>query len=325
VDCPLCSGPTRRFGTNRNGSQRYRCDACRKTFTDAATRPADGRRLPRHVLAFAFNLLLEGIAVRAASRLTRVKLGTILDNLVTAGEHCERFLPAVVRRVPVRDVEADEVWSYVYCKERTRQRRGFGEAVGDCYTYTALERHTKMILAYHVGKRCPADTCAFAQKLSDATAGRFQLTTDGFRPYLTAIPDTFGDNIDYATLVKVYGEPEEERRYSPPTIVDVIATPRIGNPDEGMICTSFVERSNLTVRMAVRRFTRLTNAFSKCWRHHEAMLALFFAFYNFCRVHMTLKTTPAVAAGLTDHVWSLEELLGRAEAGAVPESGPTAA
>lgn len=327
MECPLCSGPTRRFGRNRNGSQRHRCDACRRTFTDEATRPEDRRRLPRGQVAFCLRLLLEGVSVRSAQRLTGVNPETILGSMVEAGESCQRFLETALRGVPVRDVQADEVWSFVGCKERTRQRRGYGEAVGDCYTYTALERHTKLILCFHVGKRCPADTRAFAQKLSDATRGRFQLTTDGFRPYLTAIPATFGDGIDYATLVKVYGEPTEQHRYSPPRITDVIITERIGNPEEAAICTSHVERSNLTVRMTVRRFTRLTNAFSKLWRNHEAMLGLFFAYYNFCRVHMTLKTTPAVAAGLTDHVWSLEELLDRAENGWLPAPvpGPSAA
>ena len=186
------------------------------------------------------------------------------------------------------------------------------EVMGDCYTFTAIERTTKLLLAWHVGKRCPEDTRAFAEKLWHATNGRFQQTTDGFKPYLTAIPEIFGRNLDYATLVKVYGEIEDEtarRRYSPPRITEVIATPRIGFPDEDRICTSFVERSNLTIRMQVRRLTRLTNAFSKKWENHEAALALFFAYYNFCRVHMTLKTTPAVKAGLAELPWTVQELL----------------
>jgi hypothetical protein len=151
----------------------------------------------------------------------------------------------------------------------------------------------------------------FAEKLRDATAGRFQVTTDGFRPYLTAIPAALGGRVDYATLVKVYGEPTEEdrRRYSPGRITDIIATVQTGNPDENRICTSIVERSNKTIRMQVRRFTRLTDAHSKKWEKHASAVALFFGYYNFCRVHSTIRMTPAQASGLTNETWSLERLL----------------
>jgi hypothetical protein len=152
----------------------------------------------------------------------------------------------------------------------------------------------------------------FAAKLSRATEGRFQLTTDGYRPYLNTIPAVFGSRVDFATLVKVYGESEEgSRRYSPPRILEVIAAPQHGQPDMDKVCTSHVERSNLTIRMTLRRLTRLTNAHSKKWENHEAALALFFAYYNFCRVHSTIKQAPAMKAGLADHPWSLQELLER--------------
>jgi IS1 family transposase len=226
----------------------------------------------------------------------------------------------MLRKVHVEDVQADEIWGFVNCKERTRERRNFGQDRGDAYAFTAIERTTKLILTWHLGKRCPEDTRAFAVKLRDATDGRFQLTTDGYRPYLTAIPNTFGNGVDYATLVKVYGNPTEEdrRRYSPGKVIDVIATEQIGNPDPALICTSHVERSNLTLRMQIRRLTRLTNGFSKKWENHEAALGLFFAYYNFCRPHMTLnerfsyKCTPAMASGLTTYVWSAQELLANA-------------
>jgi IS1 family transposase len=181
-----------------------------------------------------------------------------------------------------------------------------------------------MIIAWHLGKRSLADTELFAGKLATATAGRFQLTTDGFRAYLSAIPAALNGRVDFAQLVKVYAVPEgEERRYTPPEVVAAIPTRCSGSPDPDLICTSHVERSNLTIRMTVRRFTRLTNAFSKKWENHEAALALLFAYYNFCRPHATLteatrsadrpmvKTTPAMAAGLTDHVWTVAELLER--------------
>ena len=320
VECHLCQGPTRRFGFNRNGSQRYRCDACWHTFTDAQTRPFDRRYLAPEVRVLCLRMLLEGTSVRAVERITGVNRDTILYAVVDTGTLCKGFLERVIRGVPVFDVQADEIWGFVGCKEKHRLRAGYGEEYGDAYCFTAIERDTKLILCWHLGKRCPADTRSFALRLHEATSGRFQLTTDGFTPYLTNIPAVFGQSIDFATLVKVYGEPEDERRYSPPRVIEVIPTPRIGNPDPERICTSHVERHNLTIRMMVRRMTRLTNAHSKKWENHEAALGLFFAYYNFCRVHMTLaeranrKTTPAMASGLTDHVWSLSELLDRARA-----------
>jgi transposase-like protein/IS1 family transposase len=309
--CPHCQGETRRFGRNRNGSRRFRCDACRKTFTDESTRPVDRRRLSQEKAILALRMLLEGNSIRSVERLTQVHRDTIIATMVEAGEACKKFLETVVRKVAVLDVEGDEIWGFVGCKRRTAELRGYGPEVGDAYCFTAIERHTKLILTWHLGKRCPEDTLRFSEKLRDATNGRFQLTTDGYRPYLTAVPAVFGNRIDFATLVKVYGnpDPEDARRYSPPRIIDIVATAQIGNPDEAAICTSFVERSNLTIRMMVRRLTRLTNAHSKKWANHEAALGLFFAYYNFCRVHSTIRQTPAMKSGLADRPWNLQELL----------------
>ena len=312
--CPICQGGTRRFGWNRNGSQRYRCDACRRTFTDEQTRPQDLRCVEPAKMLTILNLLLEGSSIRSLERVFHVGRNTIMHAMVEAGEKCQTFLPKTVRDVPVNDVECDEIWGFVGMKEKARIRRGLAEeGVGDVWMFTAIERETKLILTYHVGKRTPLDTSIFADNLYFATRGRFQLTTDGYTPYRTAIPAIFGNRVDFATLVKVYGESEDDRRYSCGTVTDVIATPRLGNPDEDRICTSYVERANKTLRMQIRRLTRLTDAHSKKWENHEAAMALFIAFYNFCRKHMTLKTTPAVAAGLTTEPWSLEKLL--AEAG----------
>jgi len=310
-----------RFGRNRNGSQRYRCDTCARTFTDEQTRPADRRRVEESRLTMCLRMLLEGMSIRSAERLTGIHRDTIIAALVEAGDNCQRWLAVAVRGVPAADVQADEIWGFVHCKEKTRERRNLPQEMGDAYCFTALERNTKLILAWHLGKRCPLDTAEFADKLYVATEGRFQLTTDGYTPYQTVIPTLFRSRVDFATLVKVYGEPEEEarRRYSPPRITEVIATVRTGEPDPALICTSHVERSNLTIRMMIRRMTRLTNAFSKKWDNHEAALALFFAYYNFCRPHMTLtesaghKCTPAMASNLTDYVWSLQELLRNAD------------
>ena len=317
--CPVCSHPARRFGRDRNGNQRFQCLVCRRTFSDPSRPPEDRRRVPRDRAVLCVRMLLEGCSIRSTERLTQTHRDTIMGLLVDAGERCQRFLDREVQRVPVDDVQADEIWGFVGCKEKTRERRNYAELFGDAYCFTALERSTKMIIAWHLGKRSPADTDLFAEKLARATSGRFQLSTDGFTPYRTAIPAALGSRVDFARLVKVYGRPDgEERRYSPPEVVGAVATPSFGNPDMGRVCTSHVERSNLTIRMATRRLTRLTNAFSKKWANHEAAMALFFAFYNYCRPHMTLnermgyKCSPAMAAGLADRVWSVPELLERA-------------
>ena len=275
-------------------------------------------RLAPAQAVMCLRMLLEGTSIRSVERLTGVNRNTIVSLLVNVGGRCQQFLDRALRDVPVADVQADEIWSFVGCKEKTRERNNYAEYFGDAYCYTAIERDTKLLIAWHLGKRCPADTQQFADKLARATAGRFQLATDGYTPYRTAVPAALGSRVDFARLVKVYAVPEgEERRYSPPQVVAAIPTPCCGNPDPTKICTSHVERANLTMRMTIRRLTRLTNAFSKKWENHEAALALFFAFYNFCRVHQSLsegarnQQTPAMAAGLTDHAWSVGELLRR--------------
>jgi transposase-like protein/IS1 family transposase len=313
MECPICQGQTRRFGKNRNGSQRYRCDACRHTFTDATTRPQDKRRIDPAQLVLCLRMLLEGNSIRSTERLTGVYRNTIIAAMVEAGQKCQAFMARTLANLPVNDIQADEIWGFIGCKEKTRQRNNYPEVMGDAYCFTAMERTTKLLVCWHLGKRSPEDTRAFAEKLWFATSGRFQLTTDGYTPYQTAIPEMFGRNVDYATLVKVYNESEDgQRRYSPPIVTGIIETPRIGSPDPDRICTSHVERHNRTLRMCIRRLTRLTDAHSKKWENHEAMLALFIAYYNWCRVHSTIRTTPAVEAGLTDHVWSVQELLDKA-------------
>jgi IS1 family transposase/transposase-like protein len=315
MECSTCQGETKRFGRNRNGSQRYRCLTCGCTFTDAATRPVDRRRLPLEKTVLCLRMLLEGNSIRSVERLTGVNRDTIIEAMVAAGKKCKRFLETAIHHVPVDDVQADEVWGFVGCKERTRQARSYGDEVGDAYCFTAIERTTKLIVAWHLGKRSPGDTQDFADNLRRATTGRFQLTTDGYTPYQTAIPFTFGQRIDFATLVKDYETPSDGlRRYSPADIVGITIKIRSGEPDKNRICTSHVERHNLTIRMTIRRMTRLTNAHSKKWENHDAALALFFAYYNFCRTHSTIKTTPAVAAGLADHTWGMAELLEKAAA-----------
>jgi transposase-like protein/IS1 family transposase len=310
--CPVCSNESRPFGRNRNGSRRYRCDFCRRTFTDPQSRPADNRRLGLDRAVFVLRLILEGNSLRSANRLTGVARNTILATMVEAGEHCLTYLDSL-RGLPAADVQGDELWAFVGMKERTRQRLGRGEEYGDVWCFLACERDTKLILAHHVGKRTPEDTMEFTEKLRRATRpGRFQFSTDGFTPYPGTVSAVFGTNIDYGQIVKVFGPTAETGtagRYSPGQVTVVERWATIGTPDMDRVCTSHVERQNKTLRMQLRRYTRLTDGHSKKWENHEAAVALFVAYFNYCRVHMTLKTTPAVAAGVTDHVWSVAELL----------------
>jgi IS1 family transposase len=212
--------------------------------------------------------------------------------------------------VPVRDVQADEIWSFVGKKEK-RVRPEDDQNLGDCYTFVAIERDTKLVLNFAVGKRDQATTDVFIEGLRMATTtGRFQITTDGFTPYRSAIANTLDDRCDFAQLIKVYrATPEGERRYSPAEVVSTETVLGLGRPDPERICTSHIERQNLSMRMGIRRFTRLTNAFSKKWENHWAAVCVWFAYYNFCRIHQSLRITPAMAAGITDHVWDLKELV----------------
>ena len=309
MKCPCCASEGRKHGKDKSGQQRYRCCQCRKTYL--APKPMAGSRTPLKQVAFALNLLLEGTSARAIERLTGINYETVIEWMVQAGEQCRDYLPFAVYQHEVADVEVDEQWGFVFCKEKTAFLHNYGPEVGDAYVFTAIERTTKLVLAFHLGKRDVDNTEYFASKLNMATAGRFQLSTDGYRPYLTAIPAAFRQGIDFAQLAKNYANPDEaeRRRYSPPKIVRTEKLPICGSPDPSRICTSHVERHNLSTRMHVRRMARLTNAHSKKWENHEAMLALYYCWYNWCRSHSTLKSTPAVAAGIATETWTLEKLL----------------
>jgi IS1 family transposase len=269
-------------------------------------------RLSLDKAANILNLLVEGMSVRSVERVTGVHRDTILSLLILAGERCEKLLADTISRLEVRDVECDEMWGFVGMKERTKSRaQRETYQIGDAYTYVAIERNTKLILAWHLGKRSRKDTLAFIVKLRFATMGKFQLSTDGWAAYPDAIERVFGTDINYAQLIKVYKNARDgEQRYSAPEIADVEVVPRAGMPDYERICTSHVERQNLTMRMQIRRLTRLTNGFSKKWENLNAAVALHFAYYNFCRVHRTLRVTPAMEAGIAGHEWDVKELLG---------------
>jgi transposase-like protein/IS1 family transposase len=309
MTCHNCRIECKRHGKDRRGTQRYQCHQCRKTFLEALEKPLEGMYLPIEKAEMVLRLLLEGNSVSSVERLTDVHHTTILKLLVLASEKCERILGRKLMNVPVRDVQADELWSFVGKKQK-RVRPEDDPTLGDCYTFIALETHTKLVLNFVVGHRDQASTDVFIEGLRLATSGRFQITTDGFAPYRSAISNTLSDRVDFAQLIKVYrASPEGEHRYSPADVVSTEVVPCVGQPDPSRICTSHVERQNLSIRMGLRRFTRLTNAFSKKFENHCAAIMVWVAFYNFCRVHRSLRMTPAMASGIADHVWGVRELL----------------
>jgi transposase-like protein/IS1 family transposase len=317
--CQDCNNEARKRGKDRKGNQRYYCATCFKSFIEDQDKPLENMYLPIETAVLCIALLVEGNSLRSTERLTGVNINTLMKLVVTAGEKCEKFLEDRIKDVRVKDVECDELWCFIQMKQKQVKknicRYEYGEEakIGDAYTFVGFERNTKLVLAWHLGKRTFEDTWAFTKKLDKATAdSSFQITTDGFAQYRDAIEMELGHNhVDFAQLIKVYATPDShEHRYSPPVVVDIITNVISGNPDPKRICTSIVERQNLTIRMQMRRFTRLTNAFSKKWENLKAALGLFFAFYNFCRPHSSLKkATPAMASGLTDHVWSIREVL----------------
>lgn len=254
-------------------------------------------------------LLVEGNSLRAASRLADVSINTVTKLLVDVGTACAAYQDQALRNLPCKRVQVDEIWSFVYAKQRNVPN-GMEDRAGDVWTWTAICADTKLVPSWHVGSRDAECAMAFMDDLSRRLANRVQLTSDGHKSYLDAVEGAFGGDIDYSMLVKIYGNIKMEgaQRYSPAVCTGAKKTPVTGNPDPKHISTSFVERQNLNMRMSMRRFTRLTNAFSKKIENHEHAIALHFMYYNFGRIHKTLRVTPAMQAGVADHVWSLEEI-----------------
>lgn len=267
-------------------------------------------RLPLEKRTQILGLLVEGNSLRATSRLADVSINTVTRLLVDLGAACAGYHDAHVRNVSAKRFQCDEIWSFVGAKAKNvtpeKQARGWG----DTWTWTALDADSKLCVSYRVGGRDGAIAYEFMHDLASRLAHRVQLTTDGHCVYLTAVEDAFGSEIDYAMLIKIYGnDSSNDTKYSPPECIDCKPIAITGRPDPKHISTSFVERQNLTMRMGMRRFTRLTNGSSKKVENHGAMMAIHFMHYNFVRIHKTLRVTPAMAAGLADHVWSIEELL----------------
>jgi len=264
------------------------------------------------------SMLCEGSSMRSISRVADVSINTVTKLLVDAGETCMALHDELVRDVKAQRVQCDEIWSFCYAKQKNvSTATAAPDGAGDVWTWTALDADTKLIVTYFVGDRSGESALILADDLrARVSSDRVQITTDGHSAYLRAIEEAFGADADYATIEKIYKtDPAAARgRYSPPVCTGAKKRVIEGNPDESHVSTSYVERANLSIRMQNRRFTRLTNAFSKKFDNHVHMLALYFAFYNFARIYKTLKVTPAMAAGITDRLWSLEDIAERIEA-----------
>jgi IS1 family transposase len=258
------------------------------------------------------NCLVEGNSIRSTERMTDTHRDTVMRLLVEAGEGCKALLDTEMRNLSCRRLQVDEIWGFVAKKQRQVQEGDDRSRVGDQWTFVALDPETKLVPAFRVGKRDLGTATAFMCDLSERLANRVQLSSDALAAYVSATEEAFGADVDYGQAVKFYeADPIGPGRYSPPHVVRQEKDTITGRPDPAHISTSLIERQNLTMRMSIRRFTRLTNAFSKKVENHRAAVALHFAHYNFVRWHRTIRCSPAMAAGVSRHLWSMEELVER--------------
>ncbi len=270
-------------------------------------------------------MLCEGSSMRSVSRIADVSINTVAKLLADAGAACEAFHNEAVRNVPAKRVQCDEIWSFCYAKQKNvAAAKAAPEGAGDVWTWTALDADSKLIVTFLVGGRDAGYAHEFMLDVADRLANRVQLTTDGHKAYLDAVEDAFGANVDYAMLVKLYGDTAAAPgRYSPAECTGIKKTRIEGKPDAKHVSTSYVERQNLTMRMSMRRFTRLTNGFSKKVESHADMVALYTVWYNFVRQHKTLRCSPAMAAGLSQTLWSMEDVVKLIDARAAKPNRPT--
>jgi transposase-like protein/IS1 family transposase len=314
MNCAKCNTVSKKNGRDRKGNQKYKCLSCGAVFT---TKPKlDGKKLAADKIELVIRLLVEGNSIRSTERITGVHRDTIISLLETVGERCLMIQETFVKDVNVQNVEADEIWAYVGMKQKTANMQGLGddEKLGSVYTFTAIERDSKLIVAWHLGSRTEQDALIFLEKLYEAIepTKRFQMSTDAFKGYDHTVNEVLGTKADYGQIIKIFGNQKlDEARYSPALCIGIKKKVICGNPIKENISTSKVERQNLTMRMSMRRFTRLTNAFSKKFENLNYMLAIYFAYYNFCRSHKSLdNATPAMAAGLCKTFWTLKDLIG---------------
>ena len=285
-------------------------------------------KLPTAKRAKILEMLVEGMSMRATSRVAEVSINTVTKLMIEAGEACAAYHDEAVRDIDARKVQCDEIWAFCYAKEKNVARaRSAPRGAGDVWTWTALDSDSKMILSYEVGDRSGATAIEFMDDLRGRLANRVQLTTDGHKAYLEAVEGALGGDVDYAQLIKLYGEPTGqkgyERKYSPSECTGTRKRRVEGNPDPRAVSTSYIERNNLTMRMGMRRFTRLTNAFSKKLENHLLMLSLYFVHYNFCRQHKSLGgVSPAMAAGVSKTLRDMEWIVSLIDARAVKPNRP---
>lgn len=313
MTCIRCNHENvKRFGTyGKKKIQRYRCQNCKTSFSDTRHGRFGHHYLTLEQTSKIISLMLEGVSIRAIGRLTRIDRNTILSVLLTAGVKARSLFNTRIRKVRAHFIQLDETWTFVHTKEKHLARNDPQEW-GDAYTWVGLDSETKLVISYLVGKRDAVCANEFVKDLNNRVIGRCQITSDGFRPYIEAVEEAWGADVDFAQLIKIYGRPDNSgpEWYRPGSkVIDTISTPISGDPHFRRISTSHVERANLTLPMHLRRFTRLVNAFSKSLAHLKAGVALYMAWYNFCRVHQTLRVTPAMEAGITDHIWSVNELI----------------
>jgi len=321
VTCHCCQGETQRFGhfENRNRTvQRYRCVRCGKTFSES--QPLEGVRIEHGKIVQIVRLFSEGCGVRAISRLTDCHTHTVLGVLSETGASCASLHDRAVRNITTDSIQVDELWSRVGIRQ-SRTTEADTER-GDFYTFLGIAAREKLIISHWTGKRDTESTDIFIKDLTSRIVGRIQVTSDAFPAYPAIIRQYLLERLDYAVMVKQFATPpgqvEAKRRYSPAPFKGVKIKVKAGNPRRDRICTSYVERANLTVRHFNKRFVRLGLGWSRKLENHKAAISLFIAAYNFCKVHSTLGCTPAVGAKLTDHAWSVEELIERATGHAAP-------
>jgi IS1 family transposase len=273
-------------------------------------------KLPAEKRTQILHLLVEGNSLRATARLADVSFNTTAKLFVDAARACAEYQDRTLRNLKCKRIQLDEIWSFVYAKQKNVPGAKSAPAnAGDVWTWVAIDADTKLVPSWRIGDRSSQTAVAFTDDLASRLATRVQITTDGHRAYLEAIEGSFGAYVDYAMLVKIYGaDAAGEKRYSPAECIGAVKHRVEGNPDPKHVSTSFAERQNLTLRMSDRRFTRLTNAFSKKLENHALSVALHYMHYNFCRIHKTLRITPAMAAGVTDHVWSVADIVSMIEA-----------
>lgn len=269
-------------------------------------------KLNRTKQAQVIAALVEGNSIRAIERMTGVAKHTILKLIKDVGIACADYQDRTLRNLKCRKIQVDEIWQFVYAKEKNVPAEKKGQfGFGDVWTWIAIDADTKLVPSFMTGNRDAKSATMFIDDLASRLSTRVQLTSDGLKVYLEAVEGAFGSEIDYAQLIKTYAASQEETRYSPAVCTSCERKPVMGRPDSEHISTSYVERQNLTMRMSMRRFTRLTNGFSKKVENHAYAVAIHYMHYNFCRIHQTLRVTPAMEARVSDHVWTIEEMLDR--------------